>query len=109
MSTFSKLRVGKKPYLAGTPKLILTIDSSATGDKGALPKNVVILSARSNKALPEVTVGTETVTCTLADTEYLTSAPAIQDNPVVSVDTAIADSLTFVEYVIVDDEYGVNA
>lgn len=107
MSTFSKLRVGKKRHLAGSAKLILTVDTTALGVVGNLPPGAIVLSARANVALPAVTVGTETLTCTLADTEYLSSLPVAQDSPEVEVTTA-ATGLMFIEYVLDDALSGVN-
>ena len=94
MSTFSKLRVGKKPYLAGTPELILTVDTTALGVVGSLPVGAIILSAFHDAGVAVVTVGTATLTSAIINTSVASDDLAAQTaDAEVEVTTALAGNM----------------
>ncbi|RKZ99555.1 MAG: hypothetical protein DRQ47_10860 [Gammaproteobacteria bacterium] len=100
MSTFSKLRVGKKPYLAGTPKMNLMVDTTALGVVGSLPAGAIILSAFSDAGVAEVTVGTATLTTAAINTSVASDVLVAQvADAEVEVTTAIAGNMN-IEYLL---------
>lgn len=66
MSTFSKARVGKKPYLAGSVLLNITVPGDDATIVGMLPPGATILSAVSDTASITATVSDGTTTATVA-------------------------------------------
>lgn len=109
MSTFTKLRVGSKPYLAGVTRLTLAVDTATAAVIGSLPAGAVILGAISDTTgASVVTVGATTLT---GATEFLAIASddmSEQANPEIEVTTALASSKMYIEYVLVDSRNGVN-
>lgn len=98
MSTFSKIRVGKKGYLAGTPKLSLMVDTTEVGVVGKLPAGSIVLSAFSDAGVAVVTVGTATLTTAVINTSVASDDLAAQsDEATIEVTTAIAGNM-HIEY-----------
>lgn len=106
-STFSSIRVGKKRYLAGTPKMNLHVDTTTLGVVGSLPAGSIILSAFSDAGVAVVTVGTATLTTAVINTSVASDVLVAQAaDAEVEVTTAIAGNMN-IEYLLPLD--GANA
>lgn len=99
MSRFSTVRIGKKRHLAGTPKQILTVDTTALGVVGSLPAGVIILSAFSDAGVAVVTVGTATLTTVTINVAAVSDVLVAQAaDAEVEVTTALAGNM-HIEYI----------
>lgn len=115
MSTFSKLRVGKKPYAAGCAMLTLAVAADVAEVVGTLPPGASILNGVGTKALITATVSDGTTTATLAaavantpDTSDDVSEIAGPGEIEITVAGA-AGAILLITYVLNDDLNGVNA
>ena len=108
MSTFQTLRAGKKGYLAGSAKLVLAVDASATGSVGFLPVGAVVLGANASEDAVAATVGAVTLTTVTAG-DAISVDPIVQDNPEIIVTVAAASAMLYVEYVLGDSRNGANS
>ena len=113
MSTFSKVRVGAKPYLAGSAKLTLAVDASSTGAKGTLPPGVIVLGGVASEDDCDCTVSDGTTTANVDTTtagSAITVDPAVIEGPgVINVTTAAAGGIIYIDYIINDAKSGANA
>jgi len=114
MSTFSKIRVGRKRYFAGVPTLTAKVDSTTAGAVATLPKGAIVLSALSNVASVGLTVSDGTTTATIntgltAGTAVATDDANVIAGPGVVTITAAVPGFALINYILVDSANGVNS
>jgi len=110
MSTFSSIRVGKKPFLAGSAQLTLIIPAAATGVVGQLPAGATLTGVSANEASLEVTIGAAYATNLTPDTDDAILNVVLAADTDVNVTTAgTAAALIRVSYVLEDIRNGVNS
>jgi hypothetical protein len=109
MSTFSNVRVGKKPFLAGSAQLTLIIPAAATGVVGQLPAGATLTGVSANEASLEVTIGAAYGTNLTPDTEDAIANVVLASDTDVNVTTAgTAAAVIRISYVLSDPRNGDN-
>ena len=113
MSTFSKARVGKKPYFAGSTLLIAKVSGANAGMVGTLPPGAIILGAVATGADIDATISDGSTTATLNTTTA--SVRVDSDNNsvivgpgVITITTANPGDL-IISYTLNDPRNGDNA
>lgn len=113
MSTFTNIRVGKKPYFAGSPKLVAAVSGATAAVVGTLPPGAIVLSAVGDDAGIEATIGdgttTVTVAATVAGTPEDFTPELIAGAGDITITSAVADSTLYIEYILQDARNGDNA
>ena len=114
MSTFSKLRVGKKRYFAGVPVLVAKVDGSVATTVGTLPAGAVVLSGVATAANIDATISDGITTATI-NTLAAAHVPANSDTVatiagagVITITAAAAGDL-LISYILTDVTDGANA
>lgn len=111
-STFSNLRVGKKPFMAGVTRLTLAVNSATAGVVGTLPAGAVILGAVASDNAVAATVDdgvtTATLTTVTAGTPVSIIPTVIAGAGNITITASVLGSTLYIEYILTDVANGAN-